>query len=309
MKKLFLSTLLLALPLLASAYDCQVDGIYYNLKPGNQAEVTQVNDYVEANPSNYSGAVVIPEKFNYKGVMYTVTSIGEYAFYDCWNLVSVTIPNSVIIIETGAFNGCSGLTSVTIPNSVTSIGDYAFSYCTGLTSVTIPNSVTSISNSAFESCSRLTSVTIPKSVTTIGAYAFSYSTGLTSVISKMENPCHINDDCFPTDVFYNATLYVPEGTVDKYKSTDYWNKFVYTEESDPTDIIQVSSDDLLISAQNGTITVRGEQDGLPLTVYSADGKLLGSATTKDGQASISTNLQRGEIAIVKVGSKSVKIKM
>ena len=389
MKKLFLSTLLLALPLLASAYDCQVDGIYYNLKPGNQAEVTQVNDYVEANPSNYSGAVVIPEKFNYKGVMYTVTSIGEYAFYDCWNLVSVTIPNSVIIIETGAFNGCSGLTSVTIPNSVTSIGDYAFSYCTGLTSVTIPNSVTSISNSAFESCSRLTSVTIPNSVTSIGdyafsyctdmtsvtipnsvttigeyafcscigltsvhitdiaawckisfgsnplenachlflngeeikdlvipnsvtaieAYAFSYSTGLTSVISKMENPCHINDDCFPTDVFYNATLYVPEGTVDKYKSTDYWNKFVYTEESDPTDIIQVSSDDLLISAQNGTITVRGEQDGLPLTVYSADGKLLGSATTKDGQASISTNLQRGEIAIVKVGSKSVKIKM
>ena len=181
MKKLLLSTLLLALPLLASAYDCQVDGIYYNLKPGNQAEVTQVNDYVEANPSNYSGAVVIPEKFNYKGVMYTVTSIGEYAFYDCWNLVSVTIPNSVIIIETGAFNGCSGLTSVTIPNSVTSIGDYAFSYCTGLTSVTIPNSVTSISNSAFESCSRLTSVTIPNSVTSIGDYAFSYCTDMTSV--------------------------------------------------------------------------------------------------------------------------------
>ena len=175
--------------------------------------------------------------------------------------------------------------------------------------MTIPNSVTSIGEAAFSGCTGLTSVTIPNSVTTIEAYAFSYSTGLTSVISKMENPCHINDDCFPTDVFYNATLYVPEGTVDKYKSTDYWNKFVYTEESDPTDIIQVSSDDLLISAQNGTITVRGEQDGLPLTVYSADGKLLGSATTKDGQASISTNLQRGEIAIVKVGSKSVKIKM
>ena len=65
----------------------------------------------------------------------------------------------------------------------------------------------------------------------------------------------------------------------------------------------------LISAQNGNITVRGEQNGLPLTVYTADGKMLGSATMKDGQASISTNLQRGEIAIVKVGSKSVKIKM
>ena len=239
----------------------------------------------------------------------SVTAIGDHAFNFCTGLTSVTIPNSVTSIGEAAFYGCTDLTSVTIPNSVTTIGDGAFNRCYGLTSVTIPNSVTSIGEAAFSGCTGLTSVTIPNSVTTIEAYAFSYSTGLTSVISKMENPCHINDDCFPTDVFYNATLYVPEGTVDKYKSTDYWNKFVYIEESDPTDIIQVSSDDLLISAQNGTITVRGEQDGLPLTVYSADGKLLGSATTKDGQASISTNLQRGEIAIVKVGSKSVKIKM
>ena len=125
----------------------------------------------------------------------------------------------------------------------------------------------------------------------------------------MEIPCYINANCFPADVFKNSTLYVPKGTVDKYKSTNYWNKFVYIEESDPTDIIQVSSDDLLISAQNGTITVRGEQNGLSLAVFTADGKMIGSATMKDGQASISTNLQRGEIAIVKVGSKSVKIKM
>ena len=125
----------------------------------------------------------------------------------------------------------------------------------------------------------------------------------------MENPCAIDNECFHNDVFNNATLYVPKGTVDKYKSTDYWNWFVFIKESDPTDIIQVLSDDLLISAQNGTITVRGEQNGHPLTVYTADGKMLGSATIKDGQASIATNLQRGEIAIVKVGSKSVKIKM
>ena len=65
---------------------------------------------------------------------------------------------------------------------------------------------------------------------------------------------------------------------------------------------------MLISSQNGTITVKGEQNGLPLTVYSVDGKMLGSATIKNGQASIATNLQCGEIAIVKVGKRSVKIK-
>ena len=99
------------------------------------------------------------------------------------------------------------------------------------------------------------------------------------------------------------------GTTDKYKSTDYWSKFLFIEEGEPTSVTHVLSNELLISAQKSTITVRGEQNGQPLTVYTADGKMLGSATIKDGQASISTNLQRGEIAIVKVGSKSVKIKM
>ena len=102
-----------------------------------------------------------------------LTSIGEYAFEECSNLTSITIPNSVTSIGSYAFSGCSGLTSVTIPNSVTFISSYAFSYCSGLTSVTIPNSVTSIGDDAFWGCSGLTSITIPNSVTSIGMYAFS----------------------------------------------------------------------------------------------------------------------------------------
>ena len=427
MKKLFLSTLLLALPLLASAYAIAVENtdgvtIYYNyINNGTELEVTSGGGY----NYRYSGAVNIPEEVTYMSRTRKVTSIGYRAFYICSGLTFVTIPNSVTTIGEGAFYGCTGLTSVTIPTSVTTIGDYAFIGCTGLTSVTIPNSVTSIGSDAFanctsltsvtipnsvtsigyrafSSCKGLTSVTIPNSVTSIGEYAFAGCKGLTFVISKMENPCSISSNCFSDDVFYNVTLYVPKGTIDKYKSTEYWNKFLFIEEGEPgsstqpeekkcatpsisytnkkltfscategveyhytitdTDIKSAvaSSIDLsatynisvyatksgytnsdvatatlvwtdavftettpstssakaiaesipmLISAQNGTITVRGEQNGLPLTVYTADGKMLGSATMKDGQASISTNLQRGEIAIVKVGSKSVKIKM
>ena len=110
-----------------------------------------------------------------------VTSIGDKAFYCCWSLASITIPDSVTSIGKGAFYCCSGLTSVTIPDSVTLIGEYAFSHCLGLTSFNIPDSVTSIGKGAFSCCSGLTSITIPDSVTSIDQDAFSGCSGLTSV--------------------------------------------------------------------------------------------------------------------------------
>ena len=187
----------------------------------------------------------------------SVTSIGNNAFQYCSGLISVTIGSGVTSIGGSAFAGCSGLTSVTIPNSVTSIGDYAFTYCSGLTSITIPNSVTSIGSNAFWGCSGLTSITIPNSVTSIGNYAFWGCSGLTSitigsgvtsigegafegadiptVISLIENPFTItgktsNSRTFSQNTFLNATLYVPKGTIDKYKATDGWKDFLFIEE-------------------------------------------------------------------------------
>ena len=83
------------------------------------------------------------------GGTYGVTSIGNYAFYGCSSLTSVTIPNGVTSIGNYAFYGCSSLTSITIPDGVTSIGIYAFYGCSSLTSITIPDGVTSIGDWAF----------------------------------------------------------------------------------------------------------------------------------------------------------------
>ncbi len=64
-----------------------------------------------------------------------VTSIGNWAFWDCSGLTSVTIPDGVTSIGGDAFSGCAALTSVTIPGSVTNVGQYAFSGCSGLTDI------------------------------------------------------------------------------------------------------------------------------------------------------------------------------
>ena len=117
-------------------------------------------------------------------VKYTLkdpTSIGYDIFNNCWNLTSVTIPDSVTSIGDDAFQFCRGLTSVTIPNSVTSIGRYAFQECYSLTNLTIPNGVTSIGSSALRKCSGLTEVAIPSGVTSIDEYVFQYCYGLTEV--------------------------------------------------------------------------------------------------------------------------------
>ena len=148
---------------------------------GNNATLYNNQDYKACIRGIIPQNLTIPSSVYRGGLTYSVTSIGNHAFYDCSGLTSITIPNSVTSIGVEAFHGCSGLTSITIPNSVTSIGNYAFYNCSGLTSVTIPESVTSIGDNAFMNCSGLTSVTIPNSVTSIGWSAFSGCSGLTSV--------------------------------------------------------------------------------------------------------------------------------
>ncbi len=195
----------------ALAYDCKVDGIYYNLNKTDKTASVTKGIY----RGIYSGNIIIPETIIYDNTTYSVTSIGSLAFDGCTGLTSVVIPNSVTSIGAGAFSSCSGLTSVVIdknngtydsrdncnaiiesstnklvagckstiiPNSVTSIGGWAFIDCSGLTSVTIPNSVTSIGDCAFSDCSGLTSVTFnAEKCTEIGSSIFNGCTNLTTL--------------------------------------------------------------------------------------------------------------------------------
>ena len=166
--------------------------------------------------------------------------LGDYAFYGCSGLTSLTIPSSVTSIGSEAFSGCSGLTSLTIPSSVTSIGESAFWDCSSLTSLTIPSSVTSIGYAAFYGCSGLTSLTIPSSVTSIGNYALKGCSGLTSIYVYPEKLPKLGEKVFDGCNAKNCKVYVPTGTYD-----DYWlSEFGYFEnivEFDATGIDKVTT--------------------------------------------------------------------
>ena len=166
--------------------------------------------------------------------------LGDYAFYGCSGLTSLTIPSSVTSIGSEAFSGCSGLTSLTIPSSVTSIGESAFWDCSSLTSLTIPSGVTSIGEAAFSGCSGLTSLTIPSSVTSIGNYALKGCSGLTSIYVYPEKLPKLGEKVFDGCNAKNCKVYVPTGTYD-----DYWlSEFGYFEnivEFDATGIDKVTT--------------------------------------------------------------------
>ena len=182
--------------------------------PNNEIWYTTTNREVDRihNPDTFDANIISNTYKNGKGVITfdgPVTTIGKMAF-DEYDLKSVTIPDSVTTIGDYAFYNCHSLTSVTIPDSVTTIGDSAFYFCTSLTSITIPDSVTTIGMGAFFGCNSLkafrgkfasndgrclikdntiiayanasgTTYVIPDSVTTIGNSAFSICHSLTRV--------------------------------------------------------------------------------------------------------------------------------
>ena len=210
MKKRALSVIL-ALALLIGILPIQANA--GQLDNGLKYEVHY--DYVEI--TDYTGSdkkVVIPAEI--EGL--PVTSIDTWAFYHCFGLTRIVIPDSVTYIGVQAFYNCSSLTEIVIPEKVTYIGNEAFSGCSSLTRIsvdennpnyssddrgvlfdknktllicapgaitdtyTIPNSVTDIGELAFRSCGDLTDIVIPENVTSIGYGAFYGCSGLTDIV-------------------------------------------------------------------------------------------------------------------------------
>lgn len=215
-KKLLLSFFAMLMPLLASAYDFEVDGVCYRITSSVDfmVEVTYKGSLYN---SQYSGDINIPSHVSNDGKTYQVISIGENAFdnssiasilieegittikdeafWECKELKTVILPQSVNSIGYGAFCQCSNLASINIPSGITELSKNVFYECDNLKSITIPKGVTKIDNWAFYGCDRLVTISIPEGVTTIGEESFRGCSSMTSLYLP-SSITYIGDDAF-----------------------------------------------------------------------------------------------------------------
>ena len=236
----------------------------------------------------------------------SIKTIIHEAFKGCTSLQSIIIPNSIKDILRGVFEDCTGLKSVTFGDSVKTIGSFAFNGCTSLTDVNLGSSLQEIENSAFEGCISLKSIVIPNSVTTIGQNAFNNCSNLTS-LTLGEAVVEIEGDAFlncasleeiyslnptPPGIVpignshspfnsYDATLYVPKGSLQFYKSAPVWELFLKIKEIGAASECIVT---IPANVEHGTLVVMNGTEALVAgeNEVEANTKLTITATPDEG---------------------------
>jgi len=133
----------------------------------------EVPQYGFCSWTNSISSIILPK---------TVNSIGDFAFYHCSTLKTVSIPASLKSWGIYVFDSCNALDSVNLPEGLTTLGTWAFRMCSSLKSIKIPSTLKSWGNQTFQSCSVLRKVVLGNTITSIGDYAFQYCTNLDSVV-------------------------------------------------------------------------------------------------------------------------------
>lgn len=189
--------------------EATIDGIKYMLFNGD-ATVLQQSDTLK-------GDIVIPEKVKYEGTDYTVSTLANQAFLNCWvtsitlpttvktwgeycfagcaELDSFQIPATITALPVGCFQDCHKLKNIEIPSSITSIGDNCFNHCYWLKSISIPSTIKTLGLQCFSDCSSLESIQLPSSLTKLGADCFMNCTALSS-ISIPNSVTQLGEECF-----------------------------------------------------------------------------------------------------------------
>lgn len=165
MKKQLLLLVMMLLPMVASAYDFELDGFYYNVISVSDLTLELTTDveikdkYNDTdNNKKYSGDITIPKSINYKGKEWTIERInGTFKFST--EMTSVSIPSSIIEIGECSFVGCYSLKEIVLSEGIQTIGKDAF-FFSGLEKIIIPKNVSYVGRCAFCNCNSLKEVII-----------------------------------------------------------------------------------------------------------------------------------------------------
>ena len=203
-----------------------------------------------------------------------VTSIGDYAFYDCDGLTSIVIPDAVTSIGNDAFYDCDNLSSLTIGKGVTSIGARAFADCDSLTSIIIPDAVTSIGDGTFSGCSNLKEITLGSSVEQIGSNFIYLCSALESITVAATMPPVMGELEMSVTDYRSIIVYVPVGSLSAYQSADVWSRFWNIQEFNATGVVTPAISNEIIDSP--IYNLNGERmmdkNNLPKGIYIQNGK-------------------------------------
>ena len=227
MKQKLIFALLALLPMFAFAEKQGViyEGIYFIIYDDGTAHVTW-------NPERYSGDVVIPASFTYNEKEYHTVSITDYAFYDCYDLTSVSLPYGLGFIGPMAFQYCVQLEEITIPETVNTIAAGAFADCISLTKFNLPKQLVNIGEGAFYGCPHISTLTLPRTVQFIDAQAFDKCFIETLFVNNVFTLSSGDVLPFSDETFDHAMLYVPEGMWrEAVYASAYWRFFANIREA------------------------------------------------------------------------------
>ena len=155
----------------------------------------------------------------------SVTSIGKSTFDGCTSLAAATLPEGLQSIGEYAFQNCSALTSIKIPGTVKTVGMCSFQDCSGLASLELAEGVQKLGSSAFRDCSALTQVTLPASLTEVGIRVFG-GHGPSIVFTSLATTPPDHNGGYPLGELAGVTLYVPQGSLEAYKSAFGWKDYL-----------------------------------------------------------------------------------
>ena len=146
-----------------------------------------------------------------------IKTIGDSVFANCSSLTKIVVPDSVRNMGISVFQNCSALESAKLSENVTAIEKYTFYNCYSLKNVAFSSSLTSVGDQAFENCKSLTTITFPKTISNISYhYSFSGCTNLKTVNIKATAPFSLRGILY----FTNATVYVPEVSLEAYQNSN-----------------------------------------------------------------------------------------